>query len=69
MRDHYLAVCDAAAAIEVMVQDAPAFIDVSLGAEFVAELAAARTNVRYAKSEAFPAAARTEELVNLLGDG
>jgi dihydrodipicolinate synthase/N-acetylneuraminate lyase len=67
LRDHYLAVCDAASAIEVMVQDAPAFIDVSLGAEFVAEIAAERTNIRYAKSEAFPAAARTEELVNLLG--
>lgn len=65
--DHYLAVCDAAASIEVMVQDAPAFIDVSLGARFVAELAAARPNVRYAKSEAFPAAERTAELVNLLG--
>jgi 4-hydroxy-tetrahydrodipicolinate synthase len=67
LRDHYFAVCDAAAAIEVMVQDAPAFIDVSLGAEFVAEIAAERSNIRYAKSEAFPAAARTEELVTLLG--
>lgn len=67
LRDHYLAVCDAAASIEVMVQDAPAFIDVSLGAAFVAELATARTNVRYAKSEAFPAAERTAELVTLLG--
>jgi dihydrodipicolinate synthase/N-acetylneuraminate lyase len=68
LRDHYLAVCDAAASIEVMVQDAPAFINVSLGAEFVAELAASRTNIRYAKSEAFPAADRTAELVNLLGE-
>jgi 4-hydroxy-tetrahydrodipicolinate synthase len=68
LRDHYLSVCDAAGSIEVMVQDAPAFIEVSLGATFVAELAAARGNVRYAKSEAFPAAARTEELVNLLGE-
>jgi dihydrodipicolinate synthase/N-acetylneuraminate lyase len=68
LRDHYLAVCDAAASIEVMVQDAPAFIEVSLGAEFVAELAAGRTNVRYAKSEAFPAADRTAELVTLLGE-
>lgn len=68
LRDHYLAVCDAAASIEVMVQDAPAFIDVSLGAAFVAELAAARTNVRYAKSEAFPAAERTAELTTLLGE-
>jgi len=68
LKDHYLAVCDAAASIEVMVQDAPAFIDVSLGAAFVAELAAARSNVRYAKSEAFPAAERTAELVTLLGE-
>lgn len=68
LQDHYLAVCDAAGSIEVMVQDAPAFIEVSLGARFVADLAAARGNVRYAKSEAFPAAARTEELVNVLGD-
>ncbi len=67
LRDHYLAVCDVAAPIEVMVQDAPAYIDVSLGAEFVAELAEARTNIRYAKSESFPAAARTAELVNMLG--
>jgi dihydrodipicolinate synthase/N-acetylneuraminate lyase len=67
LRDHYLAVCDAAASIEVMVQDAPAFIDVSLGAQFVAELAADRANIHYAKSEAFPAADRTEELVSLLG--
>src|SRR5690606_1096830 len=52
LRDHYLAVCDAAAEIEVMVQDAPAFIDVSLGAAFVAELTDARPNIRYAKSEA-----------------
>jgi dihydrodipicolinate synthase/N-acetylneuraminate lyase len=66
LRDHYLAVCDAADAIEVMVQDAPAFIDISLGAEFVAEIAAERSNIRYAKSEAFPAAARTGELVTLL---
>jgi 4-hydroxy-tetrahydrodipicolinate synthase len=68
LRDHYLAICDAAASIEVMVQDAPAFIDVSLGAEFVAELAAGRANIRYAKSEAFPAADRTAELVTLLGE-
>ncbi len=68
LRHHYLAVCDAAPSIEVMVQDAPAFIDVSLGAEFVAELAAGRANIRYAKSEAFPAAARTAELVSLLGE-
>jgi 4-hydroxy-tetrahydrodipicolinate synthase len=67
LHDHYLAVCDAAAEIEVMVQDAPAFIDVSLGAGFVAEIAAERANIRYAKSEAFPATARTEELVTLLG--
>lgn len=67
LRDHYLGICDAAEFIEVMVQDAPAFIDVSLGAAFVAELAEARTNVRYAKSEAFPAAERTAELVGLLG--
>jgi 4-hydroxy-tetrahydrodipicolinate synthase len=68
LRDHYLAVCDAAASIEVMVQDAPAFIEVSLGGEFVAELAASRDNIRYAKSEAFPAAERTSELVRLLGE-
>jgi 2-keto-3-deoxy-L-arabinonate dehydratase len=68
LRDHYLAVCDAAASIEVMVQDAPAFIDISLGAGFVAELAAVRKNIRYAKSEAFPAACRTAELVTLLGE-
>jgi 4-hydroxy-tetrahydrodipicolinate synthase len=68
LRDHYFAVCDAAASIEVMVQDAPAFIDVSLGARFVEELAAGRANIRYAKSEAFPAAERTAELVTLLGE-
>jgi 4-hydroxy-tetrahydrodipicolinate synthase len=68
LRDHYFAVCDAAASIEVMVQDAPAFIDVSLGARFVEELAAGRANIRYAKSEAFPAAERTGELVALLGE-
>lgn len=68
LREHYLAVCDAAGSIEVMVQDAPAFIDVSLGAEFVANLASERVNIRYAKSEAFPAAERTSELVNLLGN-
>jgi dihydrodipicolinate synthase/N-acetylneuraminate lyase len=67
LREHYFAVCDAAASIEVMVQDAPAFIDVSLGARFVEELAAGRANIRYAKSEAFPAAERTQELVTLLG--
>jgi 4-hydroxy-tetrahydrodipicolinate synthase len=60
LREHYFAVCDAAASIEVMVQDAPAFIDVSLGARFVEELAAGRANIRYAKSEAFPAAERTD---------
>jgi 4-hydroxy-tetrahydrodipicolinate synthase len=49
-----------------MVQDAPAFLEVSLGASFVADLAARRSNVRYAKSEAFPAAERTEELCQLL---
>jgi 4-hydroxy-tetrahydrodipicolinate synthase len=69
LRDHYLAVCDAAAPIDVMVQDAPAFLDVSLGAAFVAELAAERINVRYAKSEASPAAERTAELAQLLGKG
>jgi 4-hydroxy-tetrahydrodipicolinate synthase len=68
IRNHYFAVCDAAASIEVMVQDAPAFIDVALGARFVAELAASRANIRYAKSEAFPAAERTAELVTLLGE-
>jgi 4-hydroxy-tetrahydrodipicolinate synthase len=63
---HYLSVSDAADGIDLMVQDAPAFLDVSLGAKFVSELAAARHNVRYAKSEAFPAAECTHELRDLL---
>jgi dihydrodipicolinate synthase/N-acetylneuraminate lyase len=50
------------------VQDAPAYLNVSLGVSFISELAAARPNVRYAKSEAFPAAERTAELTSLLGE-
>jgi len=65
--NHYLAVCDAAAPLDVMVQDAPAFIGVSLGARFIAELASVRPNVRYAKSEAFPAAEHAAELCAMLG--
>jgi 4-hydroxy-tetrahydrodipicolinate synthase len=52
---HFTAVARAAAPTPIMVQDAPAFVGISLDAAFVRELAAAEPNVTYAKPEGMPA--------------
>jgi dihydrodipicolinate synthase/N-acetylneuraminate lyase len=56
LRDHFLAVAQAIAPTPLMVQDAPAFIDVALDEAFVAELTKSQPNVQYAKPEGLPVA-------------
>ena len=63
LKQHYLEVATAASPAPLMVQDAPAYVGVSLDVEFVCDLAREQPNVKYAKSEAVPAGQRTAELV------
>jgi len=63
LRQHYLEVATATSPAPLMIQDAPAYVGVSLDVEFVCDLATERPNVKYAKSEAVPAGQRTAELV------
>lgn len=60
--EHYTEVARAAAPCWVMVQDAPAFVGVSLDADFIRSLASECVNVRYAKTEAVPVGEKTREL-------
>jgi 4-hydroxy-tetrahydrodipicolinate synthase len=59
---HFGAVAEAVAPTAMMIQDAPAFLGVSLEAAFVERLRGAHANVRYAKPEANPAADAVAEL-------
>jgi dihydrodipicolinate synthase/N-acetylneuraminate lyase len=68
LRDYYLAICDAAAPSGVMVQDAPIYLGVSLGPDFVLDLAAARANVTCVKTETLPCGAAIAELASRVGD-
>jgi len=68
LQSHYRTVCDTTGTTPVMIQDAPAFLKVSLGREFISKLTQACANVCYVKPEAFPAAERTAELVQQFGD-
>jgi len=63
--EHFTRVAAAVRPLPVMVQDAPAFIGVELGSRFVRMLIDESPNVRYAKTEAVPAADRVAELVAL----
>lgn len=65
---HYLAVASAAEPTQVMVQDAPAYLNVALDSQFMLDLAQERPNVRYAKIEAVPAGERVADLVSAAGD-
>ncbi|HEX3805809.1 MAG TPA: dihydrodipicolinate synthase family protein [Gaiellaceae bacterium] len=65
--EHYVRIASAIDPLPVMVQDAPAFVGVSLDSDFVRELRASAQNVRYVKSEAVPAADAVAELA-ALGD-
>jgi 4-hydroxy-tetrahydrodipicolinate synthase len=62
---HFAAVAQAIAPTPVMVQDAPAYVGVTLEADFVTRLADEHPNVRYAKPETTPAA---DAVTYLAGD-
>jgi dihydrodipicolinate synthase/N-acetylneuraminate lyase len=63
--EHYARVAEAIAPTPLMVQDAPAFVGVSLSAEFITRLAQSCPNVTYAKPESMPAADAVAKLATL----
>lgn len=67
--EHYGRVADAIYPTPLMVQDAPAFIGVSLSPEFITRLAQRCPNVTYAKPESVPAADAVSQLISLPGMG
>jgi dihydrodipicolinate synthase/N-acetylneuraminate lyase len=64
---HYSAVA-AAVDLPIMIQDAPGYIGVGLGAGLIAEIVREHANVRSVKTEALPAASAIAELRAQLGD-
>lgn len=64
---HYGAVA-AAVDVPIMVQDAPGYIGVGLGAGLIARIVRAHPNVRYVKIETLPAAPAIAELRAEMGD-
>ena len=66
LREYFGTVADTVAPLPLMIQDAPAFVGVSLDVEFVLGLARSYPNVRYAKPEGLPAAERAAERVEHL---
>jgi dihydrodipicolinate synthase/N-acetylneuraminate lyase len=69
LREHYSRVADAIFPTPLMVQDAPAFIGVSLSPEFITELAQCCPNITYAKPESVPAVDAVSQLISLPGMG
>jgi dihydrodipicolinate synthase/N-acetylneuraminate lyase len=63
--EHYGRVAEAIHPTPLMVQDAPAFIGVSLSSEFITRLAQRFPNVRYAKPESIPAVDAVSQLASL----
>jgi 4-hydroxy-tetrahydrodipicolinate synthase len=67
--EHYGRVADAIHPTPLMVQDAPAFIGVSLSPEFITQLTQCCPNVTYAKPESVPAVDAVSHLISLPGMG
>jgi 4-hydroxy-tetrahydrodipicolinate synthase len=67
--EHYARVADAISPTPLMAQDAPAFIGVSLGPEFITRLARRCPTVTYAKPESIPAIDAVSQLASLPGMG
>jgi 4-hydroxy-tetrahydrodipicolinate synthase len=67
--EHYARVAEAISPTPLMVQDAPAFVGVSLSAQFITRLAQSCPNVTYAKPESIPAADAVARLATLPGMG
>jgi 2-keto-3-deoxy-L-arabinonate dehydratase len=65
--DHYATVARAIAPVPVIVQDAPAFLGVTLGRSFVEALMERCENVRYAKPEGVPAVELVADLAAVPG--
>jgi 4-hydroxy-tetrahydrodipicolinate synthase len=63
--EHYGRVADAIYPTPLMVQDAPAFIGVSLSPEFITRLVRRFPNITYAKPESVPAADAVCQLISL----
>jgi 4-hydroxy-tetrahydrodipicolinate synthase len=64
---HYEAVAHAIAPLPLIVQDAPAFLGVTLGRAFIESLMHACDNVRHAKPEGAPAVELVAELTAVAG--
>jgi 2-keto-3-deoxy-L-arabinonate dehydratase len=64
---HYESIAHAIDPLPLIVQDAPAFLGVSLGRSFIEELMARAPNVRYAKPEGAPAVDLVAELTDVPG--
>ena len=67
LRGHYETVAQAIAPVPLIVQDAPAFLDVTLGRAFIEPLMDACDNVRHAKPEGAPAVDLVAELAAVPG--
>jgi 4-hydroxy-tetrahydrodipicolinate synthase len=67
LTDHYLAIADAASGAGVMIQDAPGFVDVDLGAAFIRQLAAACPAISAVKVEGAPVGERIADCIEALG--
>jgi 4-hydroxy-tetrahydrodipicolinate synthase len=65
--EHYVAIARAIAPVPLIVQDAPAFLGITLGASFVEALMERCENVRHAKPEGVPAVDFVAELVAVPG--
>lgn len=66
---HYETVARAIAPVALVVQDAPAFLGVTLGRAFIESLMQQAANVRYAKPEGAPAVDLVVELATVPGLG
>ncbi len=68
LTDHYLAIAEAASGAGVMIQDAPGFVDVDLGADFIRQLATVCPAIRAVKVEGSPVGERIADCVDALGE-
>ncbi len=67
LMEHYARIANAIAPTPLMVQDAPAFVGVSLDPAFISDLTGICSNVHYAKPESVPAADAIASLSTLAG--
>jgi dihydrodipicolinate synthase/N-acetylneuraminate lyase len=65
LKGHFSAVARAIRPLPLMVQDAPAFLGISLEVAFVQELAQEHANIQYAKPESIPASDAISALASL----